>query len=405
MRNVIFCGVVFVLCCLTGHQVLSQQGTVLDSLEQAVRSADLYYRMNDYNNGVKAAHEALAIARKYHLTLKYEGTYGVLARNYEGLGDYKNASKYFQLWAAAKDSVYKNASADAIAEMRTKFESEKKSQLLAFQNSELARKEAELQITYLTIAAMLLIFIFSAMILFLARSRIQKTRFAEFKEAQIRATIESQENERQRFARDLHDGMGQLISALRLTIHSLDNAGGQSAVSHFSKAETLLNDMHQEIRSIAFNLMPQTLVKSGVIPALKEVINRLSSSAINITISSFEIPDRLDHLKEIALYRILQEWLNNIIKYSNAKNIEIQFVGHENELTVVIEDDGDGFDQALLTQGEGHGWKNIQSRVSFLQATIYLDTQPGRKGNSLTLNLPVTNTIASSGKVLALPTR
>lgn len=367
--------------------------------------SDLYYKTKDYRKGVLAADEALKLAEKFNLTLKFEGTYESLAKNYEGLGDFKNASKYFKLWAAAKDSVYKNSSAEAIASMQTKFETEKKEQQLVIQTSELQRKEAELQLTYLTIAGMLVIFIFAALILFLLRSRIQKKRLALMKEAQIRATIESQENERRRFAQDLHDGMGQLISALRLTIHSLDNKGGESAVSHFSKAETLLNDMHQEIRSIAFNLMPQTLVKNGVIPALKEVINRLSSSNIQINISSFEIPDRLDHLKEIALYRIMQEWLNNIIKYSNAKNIDIQFVGHASELTVVIEDDGDGFDSRRLQESEGHGWKNIQSRISFLQASVDLDTQVGRKGTSLTINIPLTDAVTATGKVLALPTR
>ena len=223
------------------------------------------------------------------------------------------------------------------------------------------------------------------------------------KEAQIRATIESQENERKRFAQDLHDGMGQLISALRLTIHSLDSPGGESAEAHFSKAETLLNDMHQEIRSIAFNLMPQTLVKNGVIPALREVINRLTSSSIAITVSSFEFPERLDQIKEIALYRILQEWLNNIIKYSNAQHIDIQFVGHERELTVVIEDDGDGFDARVLQESQGHGWKNIQSRLSFLSGTVYIDTQPGRKGTSLTLNIAVAPPVKEADKMLALP--
>lgn len=367
--------------------------------------SDLYYKTKEYKKGVAAADEALRLAEKYNLTLKFEGTYESLARNYEGMGDFKNASKYFRLWAAAKDSVYKNSSANAIAEMQTRFDTEKKEQQLVIQTSELRRKEAELQITYLTIAGMLIIFIFAALILFLVRSRIQKKRQALMKEAQIRATIESQENERRRFAQDLHDGMGQLISALRLTIHSLDNPGGQSAATHFSKAETLLNDMHQEIRSIAFNLMPQTLVKNGVLPALKEVINRLSSSNIDINISSFEVPDRLDQLKEIALYRILQEWLNNVIKYSNATHIDIQFVGHANELTVVLEDDGDGFDPKLLRESEGHGWKNIQSRISFLQASLYLDTQPGRKGTSLTINIPLSEPITAPGKVLVLPAR
>lgn len=367
--------------------------------------SDLYYKTKEFKKGVAASEEALKLAQEYNLTLKFEGTYEGLAKNYEGLGDYKNASKYYRLWAAAKDSVYKNSSADAIAEMQTKFETEKKEQQLAIQNSELLRKEAELQLTYLTIVGMLVIFIFAAVILFLIRSRLQKKRFAAMKEAQIRATIESQENERRRFAQDLHDGMGQLISALRLTIHHLDTHGGESAEAHFAKAETLLNDMHQEIRSIAFNLMPQTLVKNGVIPAMKEVINRLSSSAINISISSFEVPERLDQLKEIALFRILQEWLTNIVKYSGANRIDIQFVGHAHELNVVIEDDGMGFDSKLLIEADGHGWKNIQSRVSFLQASLYLDTAAGRKGTSFTLNIPVADAVTSDGKVLALPTR
>jgi two-component system, NarL family, sensor kinase len=367
--------------------------------------SDLYFKTKSYEKGVAAAREALILAEKYNLTLKFEGTYESLAKNYEGMGDFKNASKYFKLWAAAKDSVYKHSSADAIAEMRTKFETEKKEQQFVIQTSELRRKEAELQITYLTIAAMLILFVFAAVILFLVRSRIQKRRLEIMKEAQIRATIESQENERRRFAQDLHDGMGQLISALRLTLHSLDGNGGESAVTHFSKAETLLDDMHQEIRSIAFNLMPQTLVKNGVIPAMKEVINRLSSSSINLEVSSFEVQERLDQLKEIALYRILQEWLNNVIKYSNAKNIQIQFVGHEHELTVIVEDDGLGFDVELLNLSEGHGWKNIQSRVSLLQASLDLDTQPGRKGTSLTLNIPLTKAAPETGKMLALPTR
>ena len=74
-------------------------------------------------------------------------------------------------------------------------------------------------------------------------------------------------------------------------------------------------------------------------------------------------------------------------------------------MTIVIEDDGIGFDPKLLKESEGHGWKNIQSRVSFLQASLYLDTAAGRKGSSFTLNIPVNDSVTSGGKVLALPTR
>jgi tetratricopeptide (TPR) repeat protein len=84
--------------------------------------ADLYYKKGDYKNGVKYGLEALALAEKYNLTLKFEGVYLCLAENYEALGDYRNSSTYYSLLAAAKDSVYQNANANALAEMQTKYE-------------------------------------------------------------------------------------------------------------------------------------------------------------------------------------------------------------------------------------------------------------------------------------------
>lgn len=90
----------------------------------------------------------------------------------------------------------------------------------------------------------------------------------------------------------------------------------------------------------------------------------------------------------IALYRICQEWVNNVIKYSQCKKIVIQAVQHPEELVITIEDDGQGFDRNLLMKGQGNGWKNINSRLSMILGSIEIDSQPDRKGSMLMISIP-----------------
>ena len=353
--------------------------------------SELYYKTGEYAKGVQAASDALAMAEKYNLQLKYEGTYLSLAQNYEGLKDFRNASKYYRLWAIAKDSVYTNANAEAIADMSTKYETEKKEQQLLIQKAELAEQEAELQKTYVVITALAVTLLLIVVIFLLLRRSARRKRELFLREAQIEATIHSQENERRRFARDLHDGMGQLISALRLALHSINtNSTIEERHEVAGKAEMLLNDMHREIRSIAFNLMPQTLVKSGLLPALKEMASRLSDSAsMTVRVNGFDMPERLSELQEISLYRVIQEWVNNVVKYSAASVIEVQLVGYEEEISVTIEDNGQGFDSTVLTNSSGNGWKNITSRINLIKGSIDIDTQPGRIGTTLIIRIPI----------------
>jgi two-component system, NarL family, sensor kinase len=353
--------------------------------------SELYYKTGEYLKGVQAASEALAIAEKYNLQLKYEGTYLSLAQNYEGLKDFRNASKYYRLWAIAKDSVYTNANAEAITEISTKYETEKKEQQLLIQKAELAEQEAELQKTYVVITALAVTLLLIVVIFLLLRRSAKRKRELFLREAQIEATIHSQENERRRFARDLHDGMGQLISALRLALHSINkNSTIEERHAVAGKAEVLLNDMHREIRSIAFNLMPQTLVKSGLLPALREMASRLSDSASStVRVNAFDLPERLSEVQEISLYRVIQEWINNVVKYSNATLIEIQLVGYDEEISITIEDNGDGFDPAALNNSSGNGWKNIISRINLIKGFVDIDTQPGRAGTTLIIRIPI----------------
>ena len=362
----------------------------------------LYHKSGKYHKGIEAGLEALKIANQYQLTLKFEGVYKSLAQNYEGLNDFKNSSRYYNLWAIAKDSVYKNATAGAIAEMQTKYESEKKQQQIVVQNAKLSEQKAEIKNTYLVIGALMVITILITIILILAKNRykrkhelVRKENEVLLREAYIEATIQSQESERKRFAQDLHDSIGQLISSLRLLLSSLDqNSSLEDKVELLAKSEIILDEMHKEIRSVAFNLMPQTLIQLGLFPALQEMALRINQSGkVQITVQCFQMPSRLLERQEISIYRIVQEWTTNTLKYANASRIEIQLVGHENEVTITIEDNGDGFDKSALETGEGNGWKNIQSRLNLIKAEAEIDSTSGRKGNSFILNMPLISAV------------
>ena len=209
----------------------------------------------------------------------------------------------------------------------------------------------------------------------------------------MNAIVDGQEKERKRFAADLHDGFGQLITSLNLNLKSLESTHPtklEKRVDAFHTSSSIIDDMYEELKNICFNLMPQTLMSMGVGEALRELADRLNQTQkITLEVSIFDMDERLAEVQEISLYRISQEWISNVIKYSGATNIELQITKDVNEITLLIEDNGDGFDASELEVGKGNGWKNISSRVSLIKGELTLDTNEGKKGTTFIVNAPI----------------
>jgi two-component system, NarL family, sensor kinase len=359
--------------------------------------SDLYHKKGDYANGIKSGLEALAIADKNNLTLKFEGVYQALARNYEAMGDFKNSTKYYGLLAAAKDSVYQNANASALADMQTKYETEKKEQQITLLNSENELKQATIERNYFLIGGLTALILLTGLGFYLWRYRDQQKQKAilqeqkeRLREAQLGAVIDSQEKERKRFASDLHDGMGQLISALHLNINSLrQNRTPDKRDNLFENSEQILADIHTEIRNIAFNLMPPVLIKEGLLSGLSELARRINKSgSVKVSVVQHDIPQRFNEVSEISLYRVIQELLSNILKYANATQVTISFTGFDDEIVITVEDDGDGYDLEKFQNNEGNGWRNINSRLNLIKANIEFDVVSGRKNNTVIITIP-----------------
>lgn len=324
---------------------------------------------------------------------------------YQQKGDYKNALNSYVQYKTIEDSLSNERSRLNLDELLVTYETEKKEQQIAFQDAELASQKILLRRRNLIIGGLVIIVGLLAIIFLLARGRFKrKQQLSEnekqlaVREAFIDATIRSQENERKRFAQDLHDGMGQLISSLRLMVNQLDkNTSVEDRLSIAERSETLLNDMHTEIRSIAFNLMPQTLIQHGLLPALQEMAIRLNQTGkITVTVNGFDLPARMTEVYEISLYRVVQEWINNIIKYAQASTIEVQLIGHEEEINITIEDNGKGFDPDQLELNKGNGWKNIKSRVNLIKGDVEVDSSPQRNGTTFMMHIPVTANVTQN---------
>ena len=373
-----------------------------------VNTGEHYFNASQYKNASawfeKGLSQSLQIG--YDDLTRY--TYDYLAKTYKAMGDYKKAFELQEQSIVYKDSMFNKDKTRVIQEMQAKYESDKKEQQIQLLNSENELKEATIERNYLLMAGLAALLLLLILSFYLWRFRNRQQQLAvlqeqkvRLREAQMNAVIDSQEKERKRFASDLHDGMGQLISSLQLTINSIQqNRSTETRDQLFENSEQILNDIHNEIRNIAFNLMPSVLIKEGLIPGLNELIRRINQSdAIKIALSNHGIKGRYSEVGEISLYRVIQEFLSNMIKHSKATQVTIDFTGHENELIITLEDDGIGYSLEKFQNSEGNGWRNINSRLNLIRAAIDFDIVEGRKNNTIIVTVPTDAIKVSSSDV------
>ncbi|MEO6166036.1 MAG: sensor histidine kinase, partial [Chitinophagales bacterium] len=204
----------------------------------------------------------------------------------------------------------------------------------------------------------------------------------------LNAMMEGQEKERRRIAADLHDRIGSALSAIKLHLtgfaNSLDNVSQKKM--EFGKVVSMFDEAVKEVRQVSHDLASGVLVKFGLVPALRDLSESIQSAS-NLSVKFFTggFDDRLDHRTEISLYRITQELISNILKHAHAKEINIYLHRQDDHLSLMVEDDGIGFDPAKAS--DGIGMKNIRWRVSQLKGNVLYDSLPG-KGCTITIEIP-----------------
>lgn len=202
---------------------------------------------------------------------------------------------------------------------------------------------------------------------------------AEQQEEILKNTILAQEKERRRIAGDLHDEVGAMLSVVKLNVSRFERkSDNKDVVNLANETKTYLEEAITQVRRISRDLMPPSLEKLGLDFAIEELAGRIDRTG-NIKTIYFKTGDyfRFDGKKELALFRIVQELLNNAIKHSGASEIFIKARYSSNSLAVSVSDNGKGFDTESVVS-EGLGLKNLESRANMLNAKMKIKSHPGK---------------------------
>ncbi len=205
--------------------------------------------------------------------------------------------------------------------------------------------------------------------------------------------LEGQEEERKRLAMDIHDGIGQLLSSLKFQMEGIDPKEGEANIQKLAEIKAQLNDTIQEVRRVTFNLKPTVLGDFGLAAGLNLFLREISKySQVSISFHNpQQIKDRFSERIENNVFRIVQEAINNAIKYAQASSIEVGVSIPDHNLIVTIRDDGDGFDPSVMDNAgieSGSGFFNMYERTEYINGTLEINSEPG-KGTSIELHVPV----------------
>ncbi|WP_187264501.1 tetratricopeptide repeat-containing sensor histidine kinase [Pontibacter beigongshangensis] len=327
-----------------------------------------------------------------------------LARLAEKTGDHARAYTYLKAHKQLSDSVRQAEIDLKISEMEARYQAEKtQSEMLVLQNT---NKEQQLKLErsrlFLSLllggSVILLLLLLIGYLLYRHKQRLarqlheQQVRELEQEKQLItyNAMLQGQEQERTRVARDLHDGLGGMLAGVKLQLAGMaDRQSNQTPDMDLYKVISQLDQSANELRRIARNMMPESLLKFGLETALKDLCANLATPATPITLQAYDLSPILSQDTQITVYRIIQELVANAVKHADASQILVQCSQHENQLLITVEDDGRGFDLNALRHKEGIGLSNVRNRIGYLKGKVDIDSAIGQGTTvNIEINLP-----------------
>lgn len=403
--------------------------TLADSLRylglQALDSADHYYGLTGSNSGLARSrlnrsflardlgrpeqrmqflHESLKLAPASELKLK-DDIYYSISSAYMDQGNIDSALVYYRNGYNNLYDLVGKTKAQAIARQRVLFETSQKEKVIAQQRATNLQTENDLLQTRQTLwigGAIGLFFIGLFFIGFQVQRNKRKTAQIEAAAAEEKAdrkvgdlmqkhrydklvaTIQGEEKERDRLAKEVHDGVGGTISGIAMQLES------EEVLSDEEKIKTLaasLRTAHDDLRNIAHNLSIPSIENNTLVELVTNLLNNVQAShdiKVSLVVFPSDKPLELESQLEIMLYRIAQEAINNVLKHAGASTLDIQITKHESAIQMIVEDDGSGFEGST----DGIGLRNMQERAEALNGKFKVDSRPER-GTIITVEVPL----------------
>ncbi|QOI97349.1 MAG: sensor histidine kinase [Flammeovirgaceae bacterium] len=388
---------------------LSEQLGEPESHAIALRGMAIYYfNHNQPKEAERFANLSLQEAQQNNMLSHIGKAYTVLAEVSILKRDFRMNSVYSFKSDSIRNVLVNESVVRNVQSLEALYESERKAQQIKDLQQESEIKDLQLSrgrlVNYILGGSLFSLLLIA---LFAGRTYLQKKKLLE-KENQIQqarilqlesekqlmaseAIIKGQEEERGRLAKDLHDGLGGLLSGVKFTLTNMKSNVVLDANSAllFERSLDMLDNSITELRRVAHNMMPEVLVKFGLAEALKSYCQSVSESGVfQINFQAIGMENRIESNKEIILYRVVQELLNNIGKHAKATEVLVQVARQNGEIIVTVEDNGSGFDVASLQQAKGSGWTSIRSRIDYLKGKVDIQSVPGQ-GTSINLTVPV----------------
>lgn len=374
-------------------QALAIRERIKDSFALAYNYADLgylYKQLKRYPESVQNYNKAIEIGKANNILDILKSCYEDVADVYSATGNYKMAYESNELHNKIKDSLFGIEKAKQIQLLSTQYETAKKEQRIAEQQLQINKRNYWIAgISGLLILLSLLGYSYYKRYKLKQQSKLQQEVLKQ-QELATKAVLEAEENERKRIAAELHDGVGQMMSAAKMNLSAMENEiafNNDSQKRAYEKALSLVDESCKEVRTVSHNMMPNALIKAGLASAVRDFIDKIDDRVIKVDLYTEGLKERIDSNTETVLYRVIQECVNNTIKHAKANHLDISIIKDNEGISITIEDNGKGFNTSDTSKFEGIGLKNILSRINYLKGEIEWNSAPG-KGTLVSIHIP-----------------
>jgi len=363
------------------------------------------FQQKQYSASIKVLDKALEQLKNTgsHFRNEIVEAYKIYADSYEALGNYKKALQSKNMYIQLYDSLTKKDKIDMISRLEVRYGIAEKNKELALQKLRLSEVSISNQHKNILILGISLVAVLGSAIFGLwrnknlAKQKIQRQEInnlqQEMKIERLNASIAGEEKERVRIARELHDGIGGLLSAAKMNLELIKNVITGDNKTDYYDGMKLLEEAGVELRQAAHNLMPEILLQEGLAAAVASFCERLSNkSKTQINFQSFGTQKHIGQQVDLTIYRIIQELVHNIVKHANATTAVVQLnFQNDASLGITVEDDGIGFEENPASNANGIGLKNIKERVKELRGKIDIQSTYGN-GTGFYLEFQLENT-------------
>ncbi len=350
-----------------------------------------WYQLGDYQKAEQYLSDALAAARAGQSPEQIIKSSEWLARVYAATGRYALAFRQLDSCMAVKDSVQEYTNAQSISQLEVRYQSAQKDKELAEHKLRIAQQERNIERKnrLITIGAggglMIILVAFGVYRNYRNKQRVQAKHIEILQQkqeilnqkqeiSQLRAMMQGEEKERARIARELHDGIGGMLSAVKMNLNALKKQNPILAeVKGLDNVMRILQDTSAEVRKTAHNLMPDILVKHKLPEAIRIYCENINmADELFVSLQLHGDLETLDKAVDLLVYRTTQELLQNVIKHARATRAVVQIIRNGDELSLIVEDDGKGFDPQ--TQEAGYGLQNLKFRIQALHGNISIES-------------------------------